>query len=110
MRIFRMLAGLLVLLCLVPPLVLSMAVLLGRWSGCELDPDVPYSCQMPGGDYGGMLQALTHFGYYAVGTLPISAALLIGWLVTEIVEAAGGRKKPPAPQTPASSRNRKRGS
>ncbi len=111
MRFFRMLAGLLILLCLVPPLVLLAAAFLARSIGCEIDPDAPVSCKILGGDYGDILYAMAHFGWYAVETLPILAALLVSWLLIESVRAiGGGPRKKPAPQTPASSRNRERGS
>ena len=67
-------------------------------------------CQILGGDYGDILYSLTHFGYYAVETLPILAALVVIWLLTEIVRAMGRPRRGAAPQTPANSRNRERGS
>ncbi len=110
MRIFRMLATLLILLCLVPPLVLLAATLIARASSCEADPDVPSACQIIGVDFGDILYAMTHFGWYAVETLPILAALLVTWMLIEIVRLLGRPRKQAAPQTPASSRNRERGS
>ncbi len=110
MRFFRILAGLLSLLCLIPPLVLLVAVMLGRWAGCEPDPDAPHVCQVLGGDYGDILYALAHFGDHTDAALSILAALLVSWLVVEIVRAMGRPRKRPVPQTPASSRKRERGS
>ncbi|MGO9543497.1 MAG: hypothetical protein ACLPPF_01690 [Rhodomicrobium sp.] len=110
MRIFRTLAGLLILLCLLPPLVLLAASLIARWAGCQLDPDVEVACQVLGGNYGDILYAMTHFGWHAVETVPILAVLLAGWLLIEVVRAMGKPRKPAARQTPASSRNRERGS
>ncbi len=110
MRIFRMFASLLILLCLVPPLVLLASTLIARSAGCEADPDVPSTCQIVGGDFGDILYAMTHFGWYAVETLPILAALLVSWILIEIVRVLGRPRKHAAPQTPASSRNRERGS
>ncbi len=111
MRFFRRLAGLLILLCLVPPLVLLGAALIGRWAGCDVDPDAPHVCQMLGGDYGDILYALAHFGDNAAAAIVVLAALLVSWVLIEIVRATGGGpRKRPAPQTPANSRNRERGS
>ncbi len=110
MRLFRMLAGFLILLCLAPPLVLLAASLIARWAGCQLDPDVEVACQMLGGNYGDILYDMTHFGWYAVETLPVLAVLVGGWLSIEIVRAIGKERKPAMRQTPASSRNRERGS
>jgi hypothetical protein len=110
MRFFRILAGLLILLCLVPALVLLAAVMIGRWTGCEPDPDAPHVCQVLGGDYGDILYALAHFGDRTGAALSILAALLVSWLVIEIVVAMGRPRKRVAPQTPASSRKRERGS
>ena len=62
MRFIRMLVGLLILLCLVPPLVLVAAALIGRWTGCEVDPDAPHACRLLGGDYGDYLYSLVRFG------------------------------------------------
>jgi hypothetical protein len=111
MRFFRMLAGLLILLCLVPPLVLLAAVLIGRWTGCDVDPDAPHVCQLLGGDYGDILYALAHFGDNAGAAILVLAGLLMSWMLMEIMRAiGGGPRKRAAPQTPANSRNRERGS
>lgn len=111
MRVFRRLAGLLILLCLVPPLVLLAAALIGRWTGCEADPDAPHACLMLGGDYGDVLYALAHFGENAGAAILILVALIVSWVLIEIVRAVGSDpRKKPAPQAPASSRNRERGS
>jgi hypothetical protein len=110
MRLIRMAILFLILLCLVPPLVLLMATLLARWTGCDLDPDVQVPCNVLGGDYGDILYSMNHFGWRAVMTLPILAALLAGWAVIEILRTLGRTGKPATPHTPASSRNRKRGS
>ena len=111
MRFFRMLVGLVILLCLVPPSVLLAAALIGRWTGCDADPDAPHVCQMLGGDYGDILYAMAHFGENAGAAILVLAALLVTWVLVEIARAAGGgSRKKPAPQTPANSRNRERGS
>ncbi len=110
MRFFRMLVSLLILLCLVPPLVLLAAALIARSLGCEIDPDAPAACPILGGDYGDILYAMTHFGWYAVETLPILAAVLVSWMLIEIVRALGRRGGQASRQTPANSRNRERGS
>ena len=86
-----------------------MAASLARWADCGLDPEAPLKCQALGGDYGDVLYAIEHFGYYAVATLPMAAALLISWIVIEIVFGPS-RGKPAQPQTPASSWNLDRGS
>jgi hypothetical protein len=111
MRFIRMLAGLLILLCLIPPLVLVAAALIGRWTGCEVDPDAPHACRLLGGDYGDILYALAHFGDNTGAAILALAALLVSWALIEIMGAIGrSPSKKPAPQTPASSRNRERGS
>ncbi len=111
MRFFRMLVGLVILLCLVPPSVLLAAALIGRWTGCDADPDAPHVCQMLGGDYGDILYAMAHFGENAAAAILVLAALLVSWALIEIARAAGrGPGKKPARQTPANSRNRERGS
>ncbi len=122
MRFLRTLIILLLLLCLVPVLSLLAAGLIARWAGCGLDPSTPLPCTILGGDYGGTLFGLVDFGYYAVETIPAFVALLAGWVTVEIVRKMGrpkkapepkgpaGWKRPPAPQTPAASRNRARGS
>lgn len=111
MRFFRKLASLFILLCLVPPAVLLAAAFIGRWTGCEVDPDAPHMCQLLGGDYGDILYALANFGSNAGAAILTLGALLVSWVLIEIVRPVGGRsRKTPAPQTPASSRNRVRGS
>ncbi len=110
MRAFRRLIVLIVLACLVPPLSLLMATAIARWAGCDIDPDVQLRCEIFGGDYGDILYQLTHFGWYAVETLPIAAAVIVSWLFIEIVRPKGKRAAPAKPQTPANSRKRARGS
>jgi hypothetical protein len=111
MRFIRMLAGLLILLCLVPPLVLVAAALIGRWIGCEVDPDAPHACRLLGGDYGDILYSLVRFGDNAGAAIAVLMAVLVSWALIEIAGSVGrSPRKKPAPQTPASSRNRERGS
>jgi hypothetical protein len=112
MRFIRMLAGLLVVLCVTPPLVLVAAILIGRWTGCEADPETPHACQLIGGDYGNILYALAHFGENAGAAILALAAVLVTWVLLEILHWTGkpAQPKKPARQTPAISRNRKRGS
>jgi hypothetical protein len=130
MRAFRTLIILTMLLCLVPPLSLLAAGLLARWAGCDLDlpPVTPLPCTILGGDYGNVLFALAHFGWYAVETIPAFGALLAAWIIVEIIHAMGRSRKtrqPAAPSfsrklpysqklrqppAPAASRNRARGS
>jgi hypothetical protein len=110
MRLFRMIFLLLVLLCLVPPLVLLTASLVARWTGCDIDPDAQITCKVLGGDYGNVLYWMTHFGWNAVWTLPVLAAVLVCWIAGETLRTLGRPRKPAIRQTPASSRNRARGS
>ena len=106
MRAFRTLIIVMMLLCLVPLLSLLAAGLIARWAGCELDlpPNTPLPCAILGSDYGNVLFALAEFGWYAVGTIPAFVALLAGWLIVEIVRAAGGPRKPRQPPAPSFSR------
>ncbi|MGA7328842.1 MAG: hypothetical protein WBX25_31235 [Rhodomicrobium sp.] len=110
MRTVRLLVVLLILLCLVPPLTLVMAGVVARQAGCQLDPDAPVPCQILGGDYGDPIYTLTRFGWYTVETLPILVALLISWLLIEVVRSIMSPRKQFPSQTPANSRNRVRGS
>jgi hypothetical protein len=110
MRALRILIVLLIFLCLIPPLSLIAAGLVARWAGCQLDPDVPVSCTILGGDYGDPLFAVANFGWLSVGTLPILAALLVAWILIEIVRAMGKSRRPRDRQAPTTSRNRARGS
>jgi hypothetical protein len=97
MRFIRMLAGLLVVLCVTPPLALVAAILIGRWTGCEADPETAHACHLIGGDYGGILYAVAHFGENAGAALLAMAAVLISWMLLEILHWAG---KPPEPKKP----------
>ncbi len=110
MRVFRLLVVLLIFLCLVPPLTLAAAGLIAGEAGCQLDPDAPVPCQILGGDYGDVIYTLTHFGWYTVETLPVLIALLVTWILLEIVRSIMLPRKQSASQTPANSRNRVRGS
>ncbi len=110
MRGFRTLVVLLVFLCLIPPLSLLAVGLIARWAECQLDPDAPLRCVIVGGDYGDILFSIANFGWYAVATLPLLVALLVGWLLIESVRFVGRPKKLQERQAPAASRNRVRGS
>ena len=133
MRAFRTLIIVCVLLCLVPPRSLLAAGLIARWAGCELDlpPNTPLPCTILGGDYGNVLFALAHFGWYAVETIPAFLALLAGWLIVDRSRDGAAPQAAPAsgasfsrklrhsgraasrnrhPPAPAASRNRARGS
>jgi hypothetical protein len=114
MRAFRTLIIVLLLLCLVPPASLLVATLLARWAKCEIDPNAPVACTVFGSDVGDYLFKVADFGWYAIETIPTFVALLVGWIIVEIVRAMGRPKKPPQPQrerqAPAASRNRARGS
>jgi hypothetical protein len=94
MRNFRTLMAALILLCLTPPFVLLMAGLIARWCGCEIDPDTSVSCPILGGNYGDILYSMANFGWLAVAALPVLAALVISWLLVEIVLATGRPAKP----------------
>jgi hypothetical protein len=94
MRNFRTLMVVLILLCLTPPFVLLTAGLIARWFGCEIDPDTPISCPILGGNYGDILYDMANFGWLTVATLPVLAALVISWLLVEIVRAIGRPAKP----------------
>ena len=63
--------------------------LIGRWTGCEVDPDAPHACRLLGGDYGDILYSLVHFGDNAGAAIVALAALLVSWALIEIVEAIG---------------------
>ena len=90
--------------------MLVAAALIGRWTGCDVDPDAPHACQLIGGDYGDILYALAHFGENAGAAILVLAAVLTGWGLLELAHWMGSPPKKSGRQTPASSRNRKRGS
>jgi hypothetical protein len=94
MRIFRTIIVLLILLCVTPPCVLLIAGLIARWSGCTINPDTPETCNILGGDHGATLYRMADFGWLTVPAVPIIAALVIGWLVVEILRPAAGPARP----------------
>ena len=110
MRAFRILVLIAFLCCLVPVVSLVLATYAARWAGCELDSDVPLPCRVLGGDYGEPLFAVWQFGLFSVVTLPLIAALLASWLVVEAANLLGRKSQQAGGQTPATSRNRTRGS
>jgi hypothetical protein len=65
---------------------------------------------MLGGNYGDILHAMAHFGWYSVETLPALAVVLVTWGLAEILRSLGRPRKGAAAHTPANSRNRERGS
>lgn len=110
MRGLRTFIAFLIFLCLVPPFSLFAAGLIARNAACQLDPDTPLQCLILGSDYGDVLFAIANFGWYAVATLPLLIALLVGWLLIETVRFIGKPRKPQPAQAPAALRNRVRGS
>jgi hypothetical protein len=108
MRPVRILIVFSLILCVVPALSLAAAAYIARSAGCELDPDLPLPCAVLGGQFGDVLFAVSRFGWNTVFTLPVFAALLVAWLLIELVRLPGRRD--PAAQAPAISRNRARGS
>jgi|SRR5271165_3182975 len=109
MRIVRILIGLLIFACLVPPAVLVLTGLIARWAGCDIDPDAPVRCIIMDGNYGDILHALTRFGWLTIASIPIMAGVIAVWILIEVISRLRSPAKS-APQTPANSRNRDRGS
>jgi hypothetical protein len=70
--------------------------MLARWSGCEIDPDLPVAFHIPGSDCGEILYGMADFGWITVGAVPLLVALCICWVIVEIVQAIGH----PAKQLP----------
>jgi hypothetical protein len=96
MRIFRRFIAVLSLICLIPVCALLLACMLARWSGCEIDPDLPVAFHIPGSDCRGILYGMADFGWLTVAAVPLLVALGICWVIVEIVQAIGH----PAKQDP----------
>jgi hypothetical protein len=94
MRVFRTIIVLLILLCLAPLCVLLIAGLIARRSGCAINPDTPETCNILGGDYGTTLYRMADFGWLTVPAVPIIAALVICWIVVEVLSPAAGPARP----------------
>jgi len=127
MRTFRVVMGLLLLFCLVPIMALIGAGAAARSVGCELDPGQPLPCVVLGGDYGAELFSLLNFGMHTVEAVAVLGALIVCWIIVEIVAAIGRAPRNPKPsqerdarasrrfsarepQAPVASRKRSRGS
>ncbi|KAI93367.1 hypothetical protein T281_17130 [Rhodomicrobium udaipurense JA643] len=129
MRAFRLLMLLVVFLCLVPILALIGAGAAARVAGCDLDPGQSLPCPVLGSDYGDELFSVLNFGMHTVEAIAVLGALIVVWVIVEIVAAIGRKPRNPRPsqqdggsrdaprpwrksppQAPAASRKRARGS
>jgi hypothetical protein len=83
MRTFRTLMAVAAALCLLPIVSVFLAMGLASYGGCQLDEGSVHPCVIAGVDLGETLYGMAVAGWFAIGTLPILAALALVWAAIE---------------------------
>jgi hypothetical protein len=81
----------LLLLCLLPVISESAALLLGSQAGCGLPGDEFFDCQIGGQDVTAMLASLVSLERFSFGGVLASLGVILAWVVAEMVGATIGR-------------------
>lgn len=92
MRVLRILAVTVILLCLAPLASLIAADLIATIYGCTIDLASKQPCVVDGTDIGGTLMALGMMGWFLMTTLPVLLATLVLWIIVEIARWAAMRR------------------
>lgn len=85
MRLFRSLMVITILLAALPLLSMVAAETIARLYGCTLDLAAPKPCMAGGEDIGQGLFTLGMMGWFLFATLPVLLALVLAWILTELV-------------------------
>lgn len=92
MRVFRILAVTVILLCLAPLASMAAADLIATIYGCTIDLASKHPCVVGGTDIGDTLMALGMMGWFLMTTLPVLLATLVLWIIVEIARWAAMRR------------------
>ncbi len=91
MRIFRWIAGLALLVCLLPYFCILAAEIWGRIVGCEVGIDTVHPCIVNGADIGQNLTVLGSMGWFAFVTTPLILGIVLVWVLVELISWASKR-------------------
>lgn len=92
MRLFRALMAILLLLCLLPLISMAVAETIAQIYGCTLDLAAVHPCIVGGKDIGQTLLTLGMMGWFLFATMPGVAAVIVVWLVVELIRWVSGRR------------------
>jgi hypothetical protein len=90
-KLFRILAALILLVCLAPGLMTVWAGWMANRHGCTLHEGFTNPCIVGGQDIGGTLYTFGMMGWFMIATLPIAAAVLVAWIAVELIRLARRR-------------------
>jgi hypothetical protein len=91
MRAFRISMIIALLVCLAPVAGTLLAMAVAKVYGCTLHEGHTNPCIIAGSDRGNLLYNLAMWGWLMLATVPIGAALILIWIVTEIVRRMRNR-------------------
>ena len=94
MRAFRALMAVLLFLCLLPMMSMAVAEFIAQLYGCKLDLASVHPCMVGGRDIGQDLLTLGMMGYFLFVTMPGVAAIVVVWVLVELI--AWARRRSPA--------------
>ncbi len=92
MKLVRLAVVAIVVLCLSPMISLFIAGGIASHYGCTLHEGFVNPCVVAGRDIGGTLYTMGVMGWMMLFTLPIGAAVLVAWIVAEIVARMRARR------------------
>jgi hypothetical protein len=95
MKLVRTIAIVALLVCLAPLISVVIAGSIASHYGCTLHEGFANPCVVGGRDIGGTLYTMGVMGWLMLATMPIGAAVLVAWIVTEIVAWMRVRKAQP---------------
>ena len=93
MRVFRIFAVIVILLCLTPLASMAAAEVTAWFYGCRLDLAATHPCMAGGSDIGPTLMTMGMMGWFLMTTLPVLLATAVLWVIVEIVRWAALRRR-----------------
>ena len=91
MRAFRAVMAILLFICLLPLMSMAAAEFIAQVNGCKLDLTGAHPCVVGGRDIGHDLLTLGMMGYFLFATMPAVAAIVVLWVLVELVAFARRR-------------------
>jgi len=85
MRAFRALMAVLLFLCLLPMMSMAVAEFIAQLYGCKLDLASVHPCIVGGSDIGETLLTLGMMGYFLFATMPGVVAIVVVWVIIELI-------------------------
>ncbi len=91
MRTVRWTFVIAILVCLLPVISESTALIAGNLAGCGLPGDEFFDCQMRGLDVTPLLMSLVSLERLALGGVLASLGMVLAWVIAELVAMTIGR-------------------